>query len=445
MTQYDYTVNWEEAEEPKGSLLWLAIFLVAFIGFALLAWTLLGSGFGTDAAARLQAYVDLTRGGNDYLAQNFAAIYPVIPYLLSLLFSHAPQVADTAPYFVDAFAAATLLGAGFFRLTKSGTSIVFALIFVILVAANPVFLFVATSGSGIAVALLFVYMFCLGSASLARDASVRGLIMISLAYAGLLLSTSLGLYFFIITVPILALTTRQQMVEQAPLSFFLVLAFVPLAIIASMIFMNWVFIGDVSSILRAMTGSMSAARAEMGLEPWPFLMGGRPMSVSVVMLAGLFFAFPLSLLALSGVFAGSIAFRNVLLMGGTLILMGVVTTYLGVLSHPSFLWVFAVPLSLVVLEEMADGWGGRILATLALVGGIAGGWWLLGLHPTGDLNFWRAEIGGTVEQVTGIDLNLPQALAIADRQEAALNQVTRESVAVWGAREDILREAEQSD
>ena len=441
MTQFEYTVNWEEAPDPKGNILWTAVFVIALAGLAYLTYMLTGDGFGTDGAARVQSYVDLTRGNDDFLVQNFAAIYPIIPFLLGLLFSNMPQIADAAPYYVDVFAAATLLGAGFYRLTRAGAGFMFALIFIVALAANPIFLFVATAGSGIAVALLFVYLFAIGTVELSKTGSVRGLIMISMAYAGLLLTTHLGVYFLVISLPLLAVLSRRQFVAQAPISFFIVLGFVPVAIVASLIFMNWVFVGDIPGLLRALTGGVTTAQAEMGLEPWPFLMGARPIGVIGVMVAGFFFATPMAAMGLTGFFGGSVMARTALLMGLALILTGVVTTYLGVLSHPAYLWVFAVPLSLVVLEEMAGGIMGRVLATLALLGGIAGGWWLLGLHPTGDLNFWRAEIGATVEQVTGIDLDLPQAVATAHRQDAALEQIEAETISVWGAREDILRNA----
>ncbi len=440
--KFAYTVNWEEEEEPKGGFLWMAIFSFSFVALTLITYMLVGEGFGTDGAARLQSYVDLSRGEGDYLAENFARIYPLIPFLLGLLFSAVPQVADTAPYYVDSFAAALLLGLGFLRFTKAAINPFLGIVFILLIAANPMFLFVATSGSGIAVALLFVYMFAMGTISLARDASVRGLIMISMAYAGLLLTTPLGFYFLIISVPLLALMSRQKFVTEAPISFFIVLGFVPVAVLASLAFMNWVFVGDLPGLVRSITGGVTAAQAEMGLEPWPFLMGGSPLAMIGVLMAGIFISFPVLALALTGFFAGGHIVRASLMMAAVIILTGLVTTYLGVLSHPAYLWVFAVPLILVALEELSDGVVVRTAAVLALLGGIVGGWWLLGLHPTGDLSYWRAEVGGVVEQVTGIELDLPHAVASANRREAILMQVEGETIPIWGAREDILRSAE---
>ncbi|MBN4046437.1 hypothetical protein JYU02_00375 [bacterium AH-315-P15] len=444
MAKYAYTVNWDEPEEEdvKGGFVWTLIFVAAFAGLAVFTYTMLAEGFATDSAARIQGLVDLTRSEENFLAENFARIYPVLPFLMGLLFANAPQIADAAPYYVDCFAAALLLGVGFQRLVKAGVNPILAGVMIALLGVNPLFLFVASSGSGVALALVFAYMFAIGTISLAESASVRGLILISFAYAGLLLTTPLGFYFLVVSVPFLFFMSRQRFISEAPASFFIVVGFVPAAVLGSLLFMNWVFIGDVAGLLRGLTGGVATARAEMGLEPWPFLMGGNPLGVAGVMAAGFFLAFPVLALALTGFFAGVTMLRATLVMAAITMITGAVTTYLGVLSHPAYLWVFAAPVSLVALEELRDGIAGRILAIVALAVGIVGGWWLLGLHPTLSLNVWRAEIGGRVAQVTTIEIETPEVVVLPDRREAALVWARAEARPVWGAREDILRAAE---
>ncbi len=443
MAKYAYTVNWDEDEEDdaKGGFVWILIFVLAFAGFAVFTYTLLGDGFATDSAARMQGLVDLSRTDENFLAENFARIYPVIPFLMGLLFANAPAIADAAPYYVDCFAAALLLGMGFQHLVKAGINPIFAFVMVFLLGINPIFLFVASAGSGVALALVFAYMFAIGVLSLAESASVRGLILISIAYAGMLMTTPLGFYFLVVSVPFLIFISRQRFISEAPVSFFIVVSFVPVAVLGSLLFMNWVFIGDVGALFHGLTGGVTSARAEMGLEPWPFLMGGNPLGVAGVMAAGFFLAFPVLALALTGVFAGSIMLRVTLVMAAITMITGAVTTYLGVLSHPAYLWVFAAPITLVVLEELRDGIAGRFLAIIALVVGIAGGWWLLGLHPTLSLTVWRAEVGAHVAEVTGFGLGTPEVVVLPDRREAALAWVRAETRPVWGAREDILRAA----
>jgi hypothetical protein len=157
--------------------------------------------------------------------------------------------------------------------------------------------------------------------------------------------------------------------------------------------------GDFSTFLQALAGEPKFLRQTAGLEPWPFVMGGSPVAVAGVMFAGLLLTFPILALALSGVFAGANMVRATVLMVAVTMVTGVVTTYLGVLSHPALLWAFAVPPTLVVLGELRHGIASRTLAVLALTAGIAGGWWLMGLHPNLNLTVWRYGVSTTFTEL----------------------------------------------
>lgn len=393
MASTTYTSPFEEhIFEPRYVFVWMLIIVFAFLGFAALTTGLLADGFATDSGARLQALVSLAGDEGSIDPRELALIYPLIPFLLSLAVAKIPFFADAAPYYVDCLAAALLLGLGYRRLILAEVSHILAVLMILAIALNPLFLFVATSGSGIAIALLFTYMFALGAFSLAGAASFRGLALIGLAYAGMLMTTPLGFYFLLASVPFLFFYARGR--TEVPGAMVVLLVAVPIVVLGALLAANWFLVGEVSGFLGSLTGGVVGPRSEMSLEPWPFMMGDSPFGVVVVMAAGFFLAFPILALALTVVFAGGNMMRATLAMAGITVIAGAVTTYLGVLSHPVYLWVFAVPLALLALEELRNGIMGKTLAVVALTFGIGGGWWLLGLHPTLYLNMWRAEVSG---------------------------------------------------
>jgi hypothetical protein len=229
-----------------------------------------------------------------------------------------------------------------------------------------------------------------------------------------LLSTSLGFYVLLFAAPVLVLASRQRLMAVMPSQVYVGLAVLPLIVLAILLIAHFALTGDFSSFLQSVTGTPIFLRGDASLEPWPYMMGGSPMAVTVVMLAGLLLAFPVLGFCLTGIFAGANMLRATLLIAALTMVTGVVTTYLGVLSHPALLWAFAVPPTLVALGELRHGHVGRIFAVIALTAGIAGGWWLMGLHPNLNLTVWRTEMGVTFAQMAQ---GFPQPAEAAPSQQ----------------------------
>ncbi len=388
-----------DARSPSGLLsgfLGLGVFAVALAAFALLTSQLLTNGFSDPGASRLLGVLTATSGA---AADSLGRVYPVVPYLFSRGLFEVGVFTGAAPYYADCFAAAVLVALGFLRLHATGSGFLFTLALMTVLVANPIFLYAATSGSGLAWALLMTYVFGLGVMALARDQFLRGGLLVGVAYTGILLSSPLGFYILLVAAPFLVFASRQQFMAAMPGSTYMALAVLPLAVFAILIAAHFALTGEAGLFLQSLTGAPRLWGGSVGLEPWPFMMGNAPVAVAGVVLAGLFLAFPVLMLSLSGVFAGFNMLRATLIMAGVAMVAGVVTTYLGVLSHPAYLWAFAVPPTLIALEQMRSGFGGRILAVIALMAGISGSWWLMGLHPTLNLTVWRAEIGSAFVQM----------------------------------------------
>jgi hypothetical protein len=384
----------EPVPRPGPGIAWLAVFAISLAVFAVLTQQLLANGYFSAGATRILNQLFSPAGEAGSLGQ----LYPVMPYLLSRGIAQIPFLAGGAPYYADCLAASVLLGLGFARMRMAGIGFWLSVAMIVAIAANPIFLFVATSGSGLALALLFAYVLAQGVIALASERYLSGGLLVGFASAGLVLSSPLGFYLLLVAAPFLVIASRQQLMAVMPSQVYVGLAVLPLAVLAILIGVNFGFTGDFSSFLQGLAGTPVFLREGATLEPWPYIMGGSPFAVTVVMLAGLLLAFPALMFTLSGVLAGTNMLRATLMIAVVVMVTGVVTTYLGVLSHPALLWAFAVPPTLVALGELRHGMGGRIFAAFALVAGIAGGWWLMGLHPNLNLTVWRTEMGATFAQ-----------------------------------------------
>jgi len=397
MSHDAYAVHWNDPAPQRGpGYIWLIVFVVSFALLSLLTRQLLANGFVGVGAAHILSELDAGDGPVDSLGR----IYPVLPYLLSRGFAQIPLFASAAPYYADCLAAAVLLALGFARMRRAGIGNWLATAMIVAIAVNPIFLFVATSGGGMALALLFAYLFAEGVIALSLQRFVLGGLVVAVAATGLLLSTPLGFYLVLFAAPLLFLASRQQLMAVMAPATYVALAVLPLIVLVMLFGAHFALTGDFSSFLQHLTGSPVFSRADASLDPWPYMMGGSPFKVFIVMLMGLLIAFPVLALALSGVFAGANMLRATLLIAAVVMLTGTVTTFLGVLSHPALLWAFAVPPTLVALGQLRTGPAARIAAVLALTAGIAGGWWLMGLHPSLNLTVWRSEMGTTVAQLT---------------------------------------------
>lgn len=391
-----------------GGLAMLLVFGLTLAVFGLLCRALLAGGYvGVDAARMLLGF-------DAGVGLGLTEVYPVLPYLLGQGIAQAPMLADGAPYYADAFAAAILMAVGYGRLRAAQIGPWMAAVLITALAANPIFLFVATGGSGLALSLLFAYLFARGAGALSRNAYVTGGLLLGLSSAGLVLSTPLGIYLLLVAVPFLLLASRQNVMQGSVNgSYYVAIAVLPVAavIAASLGFMAAA--GDMGAFVRDIAGAPDFFRGEAGGAPWPYLMGASPGAVAGVMLAGLLIAFPVLAFSLSGVFAGLDMLRATALVVVVAMVTGVVTTSLGVLSHPVYLWAFAVPPTLVALERLRHGIGGQTLAVAALVIGIAGGWWLTGLHPTLNLTVWRTEMNGALTDITRVIPGSAEAAPVA--------------------------------
>lgn len=400
-----FTHNWEEPKR-KGYFAWAVLFAFLFAGLFWLARGLLAGGFATGTATHIQSLVDTGAAAE--------SAYPLIPYLVAEWLAKLPLGQAMAPYAVDALAAALLLGVGYQRMVNAGVGAVMALALILAIVLNPIFLFVATSGSGIGLALILVYVFLSAMKRLGEEKAAAPLILLFLSSYLLMLTTPLGFYFLIVASPFLFLAGKQS----GRTGVAVIATLIPFLAITALLLTSPFLADDPAGLMRQVAGGVAGPRDTRGLEPWAFMMGENLPSAAIVLAAGTFIAFPALALALTGVFAGASSLRLTAILAGIIVITGTVTTYLGVLSHPAFLWVFAVPALLLALQELRGGALRQALAVATLIGGLAGSWWLLGLHPTLSLTVWRDEISGQIAHVTGLGVPAAEAHSLHGHWES---------------------------
>jgi hypothetical protein len=389
---------------------WLVSFLVALGAFGLLCQQMLANGYVGAETSR--AAVALSGSAGAALSE----VYPLFPYFLARGLALLPVIGDDALYYADVLAAAVLIGLGYGRLRASGAGVAMAAGLMLLVAANPIFLYAATGGSGLALAVFFAYLGARGMLMAAGEMPWRGIAVAVLALTGVLLSSPLGLYFALMAVPFLLLASRQDFLsgDLSP-AYFWTFAAIPLGVLALLVGVHFALSGSRADLMGSLAGAPQLGSAA-GRPPWPYLMGASPGAVAGVVFAGLIIAFPALALGLTGVFSGLGLLRALLLFLGIAIVTGIVTTSLGVLSHPAYLWAFAVAPTLVVLERVRSGAGGRALAVVALLAGIGGGWWLMGLYPTLNLTLWRTELSAALTSLPDFSGGPAEAAEVAPNE-----------------------------
>lgn len=233
---------------PRGAPLAFAL-LFAISAVVLIRTTGLFAGWQPSSGA-LVGRALLGAAGKMTLGELIAAYPPLALTPMIGLRAPADLVGVTMGDLFSALVGAGLAGLWLASLLRAGYKPGAALVLVLLLVANPLFLGAITAGPEAVLTLVGVWLFAMSAFTLRNRASVNDLIACSASLTLLLFSGPLGGAFACATIPFLLLLMPSDIGRRSFGSVYMVLLFPAVFGLAGFIFVNWMMLHDPLSFLR---------------------------------------------------------------------------------------------------------------------------------------------------------------------------------------------------
>ncbi len=327
--------------------------------------------------------------------ENLGVMSPQVPVHLLMPFYYIPGLRQgAAPYLFSCLLGALLLALWYGQLARRAVPRWARCVAVLLVAAHPFFLWLATSGSKLIISLFLHFALATLLARIISGLEGRQHILFAFVLVMGFLTDERFLYVFLLLVPLMPFVMPRRMLLKSPVSFYVVACTPMLFSFLSWAYLNWVFYRDAWQFLVGQESEFGAALQQAPFTPWLGQYGGQFLAPLGVAAATLVLAFP-AILLLAWRNRQDREFRKILLV---CMAIGVGTTTLGTatrtLTHPletSFVAI-SYTMALISLEAHRNthsrNWA--LLATLAL--GLPGGWAVFTWIPTQEQSQWRSAL-----------------------------------------------------
>lgn len=173
------------------------------------------------------------------------AAYPPLAMAPMIGLHHPAALVGTNPgELFSALLGAAVAGLWLGGLLRAGYRRGAAVVLVLLLVGNPLFLGAITAAPGAMLTMLAVWMFAMSAFTLRSRGSVNDLIACSVALALLVFAGPLGCAFAFATLPFLLLLMPSDVPPRSTLSVYLVLLFPALFGLAGFMFTNWMMVHD---------------------------------------------------------------------------------------------------------------------------------------------------------------------------------------------------------
>lgn len=351
--------------------------------------------------------------------ENIGLMHPHIPVFLLIPFYYLFGTSTAAaPYFLSVITGAGLLLLWNTQLVYAKYSRNMRIILILLVIANPVFLWAVTSGSEKALSLLMYYIICYAILRIVLKSDTRGIIILAGSLAIYLFVDAHAFFMVVSIIPFIPMIASPGMLKASPVSVFVLIMLPAFFAISSWFYLNWVFYNDALNFLTVPNSSFLGARLTSGDSLWLVHNGGSVLWVSIITILGTVMLFPTIAWQSYAVWQSKKLRRAIRVFFFIPVVAAILSTSTYMLSHPVeviFLITSVMMVGMLVMPRRDPG--KRKVAILLVLAGNVVATGLFFWNPTPDMYGWRqAATGQDIKTEFAEELKLGVWLAAQDRE-----------------------------
>lgn len=387
---------------------WAAYFVGLTLAFSAIALWLLSRNYLNDSALWSWSVVigslDAPQGGFN----RFVLLYPQVQYYLLTLLSVIPGLkSPQVPYLISAAAAAGLLTHFTIRLRFVGTPPLMIVLTVLLVAANPVFLWSATNGGGEMLGITLYYALGLAMIVLRYSHSLHAHMMLGFVLLMFFITDARSLYLAITLLPLLPLVVQKHILRLNPVAPILVLYLPLLFMIGIWLALNWIYTGDSLAFLKDPASPFLGARISADYLPWRSAYGQQFWASTLISAGLLGICYPILLLVQLPPIRRTRVYAAALGLTGMPIFASGLATWAEFTQSPADILVFVIGgvMALLTTGMILRDRPSQVLALL--LAGMIGSLALFQRYPAVGMDGWFDALAGrTVTSPRSEDLRL---------------------------------------
>lgn len=387
----------EASANPGAIALWArpeAAFAVVTIALAALCGWILKHGYLDEEALSLYEKILVLSGAHPAKLEYLGLVYPHLPAYLVWAVHEIPGLrTPAAPYLASAVTAGCAVALWFGRQARHHAG--FAWLAALLICANPIFLWTATTGSDYGLSLLLFFLLATEILRIIHDSSPQTFLGLSSLMALYFFADERALYVMVALVPLLPLFAPRALLERAPAALYL-LVFTPFAMgFLAWAYLNWLYLGNPWHFLQATDSAFLGAAADVPYVPWLRDHGQTFVAPLFIALAMLLAGFPVLFWQVASKIKARKSAVTTLALIATILLATALSTDTDFLAHPLQMLFLVTAIVMVSLNSHPPIWArdrAIVLGLLAL--GIAGAWAVFFWEPSPDMVRWRTALVG---------------------------------------------------
>jgi membrane protein XagC len=374
---------------------YLAFFIVLLALCACTLW-LMSNDYVNEYSLSRWAKVLAILDAPEIRLEHLGLVYPHFPIYVLMPFYYLPGLnSAAAPYLAATLIGVLLLMLWNHHLTQKRYTFSIRVLFILLVASHPYFLWAVTSNTQHALSLLMFYLLYLSVARLLNEQDVRSFLMLGLVLAIYFFVDDRTFYLFIALLPLLPLIAPKKMLDESVSSVYLIIATPLLIAIAAWAYLNWIFVDDPLLFLTSPESTFRGAWLDTPHVQWLKTYGGSWLAPSLIAVFMSMLAYPILVWMLLHTSGHTLLLRaTFVLLLHPLLATGLATLNY-YLAHPVymvFLFSSGVMAGLVLLPRQPPVSKKMILVMLLLSS--IGGWFTFAYNPTHEMQVWLNAIQG---------------------------------------------------
>lgn len=346
--------------------------------------------------------------------EDIGLIYPHIPiYQLFPFFYLGGLDNSGAPYAASVLTGAILLVIWFNHLAQKGYSSLLSILFVILIASHPLFLWAVTSGTEKALSLLFFYLLCYSIVRLIHVVDIHAFIMLGATLGAFFFVDERTFYLFIALLPLIVFIAPIKMLKASPVSIYISICLPLLIAIAAWVYLNWLITGDPLEFIHNEDSSFLGARLHASEFDWLQQSGGALLKPFFLGTIYALLSFPVLIWMILRSRRHEILLRGICVFLLHPLIAISLATYSFFLDHPAniiFLFSAGLMIIFILLPRLTKK--DQLVTVVFLLLGNVTGWYAFSWQQTEEMHHWQLALNGQmIHSEYETDINLGRWLA----------------------------------